>query len=238
MTDSRQLGELLSGAAVNRNVPRTLRPEYGLGPNAGLCCWWFVLVNATLTAGSCHLLLPAGACRDDFPMTLNRPNGFTGRTRRANYGGHMADSLIPIAAVLLVDRAGRLLLQLRDEHAPNYPNVWGLPGGHGEPGESPAQTAIRELWEETRLRPDGDLVLFARQELPEFGRVTYYFCGATSASQDDVVVGEGAAIVFTSPDEVLDGRPFAPGTVETLARFLASDEYALLFTCSGLTQMP
>lgn len=145
----------------------------------------------------------------------------------------MADSLIPLAAVLLVDRGGRLLLQLRDEHAPNHPNVWGLPGGHSDPDEEPAQTATRELWEETGLHPDGDLVLFARQELPEFGRVKHYFCGSTSASQDDVVVGEGAAIVFVPPDQLHDGRPFTPGTAEVLARFLASADYARLLAGSA-----
>ncbi|MCW3819487.1 NUDIX domain-containing protein [Micromonospora sp. DR5-3] len=65
----------------------------------------------------------------------------------------------PIACVLLVDRAGRLLLQLRDAHAPHHPNVWGLPGGHWEPGETIEEAALRELWEETGLRPAGPLRL-------------------------------------------------------------------------------
>jgi 8-oxo-dGTP pyrophosphatase MutT (NUDIX family) len=131
----------------------------------------------------------------------------------------------PIACVLLVDRAGRLLLQLRDAHAPYHPNVWGLPGGHWEPGETIAETALRELWEESGLRPAGPLRLFATQELPEIGRTMHYFHGATSAGQEDVVLGEAAALVFTAPAEVLDGRPYTPGTADVLARFLASPEY-------------
>ncbi|SCG67476.1 NUDIX domain-containing protein [Micromonospora inositola] len=134
----------------------------------------------------------------------------------------------PIACVLLVDRAGRLLLQLRDAHAPHHPNVWGLPGGHWEPGETIDETALRELWEETGLRPDGELRHFATQELPELDRVKHYFCGATRAAQRDVVLGEGAAIVFTTPDELLDGRPYTPGTADLLTRFLTSPEYARL----------
>ncbi|MFG2100100.1 NUDIX domain-containing protein [Micromonospora echinaurantiaca] len=136
--------------------------------------------------------------------------------------------MISISAVLLVDRDGRLLLQLRDEHAPNHPNVWGLPGGHGEPGETAEQAAARELREETGLRAEHGLCLFARQELPELGRVKHYFCGATGAGQDDVVLGEGAAILFLPAEEVLDGRPFTPGTAEVLARFLGSPEHARL----------
>ncbi|MFC8617871.1 NUDIX domain-containing protein [Micromonospora purpureochromogenes] len=131
-----------------------------------------------------------------------------------------------VACVLLVDPAGRLLLQLRDGKAAYHPNVWGLPGGHREPGETAAETASRELYEETGLRPDGELRLFASQELPELDRVKHYFCAATRARQEDVVLGEGAAMLFVPPGEVLDGRPYTPGTVEVLTRFLASPEYA------------
>jgi 8-oxo-dGTP pyrophosphatase MutT (NUDIX family) len=134
----------------------------------------------------------------------------------------------PIACVLLVDRAARLLVQLRDAHAPFHPNVWGLPGGHWEPGETIDETALRELWEETGLRPDGALRHFATQDHPELDRVMHYFCGATAARQEDVVLGEGAAVVFVPADELLDGRPYTPGTADLLARFLASPEYARL----------
>ncbi|RLP84385.1 MULTISPECIES: NUDIX domain-containing protein [unclassified Micromonospora] len=134
--------------------------------------------------------------------------------------------MIVIACVLLVDPDGRLLLQLRDGNARYHPNVWGLPGGHAEVGETPEQTAERELLEETGLRADGPLRPFAVQSLPELERVKHYFIGHTRARQEDVVLGEGAAMVFVPRDEVLDGRPYTPGTVEVLTRFLAAPEYA------------
>ncbi|KOX04826.1 RNA pyrophosphohydrolase [Micromonospora sp. NRRL B-16802] len=130
------------------------------------------------------------------------------------------------ACVLLVDPDGRLLLQLRDGNATFYPNVWGLPGGYGEAGETPQQTAERELWEETGLRADAPLRPLAVQSMPELNLEVHYFLGATRARQEDVVLGEGAAMVFVPGDEVLDGRPYTPGTVEVLTEFLASPEYA------------
>src|SRR6185369_17968163 len=59
-----------------------------------------------------------------------------------------------VAVVLLVDAAGAVLLQHRDEHAEVSPGQWGLPGGRLEPGETPEQAAHRELLEETGLTAD------------------------------------------------------------------------------------
>lgn len=39
-------------------------------------------------------------------------------------------------------------------------NYWGFPKGHAAPGETPKETAIRELFEETQLR----VKLFLREE--------------------------------------------------------------------------
>ncbi|AEV88837.1 RNA pyrophosphohydrolase [Actinoplanes sp. SE50] len=129
-----------------------------------------------------------------------------------------------IACTLLVAADGSLLLQLRDDKAPYFPNVWGLPGGAVEPGETPAEAAARELREEASLQADEPLRLFERQELPAEGRVKYYFHGHTAATQADVVLGEGAAMLFVPAAEVLD-RPFTPGSAEVIARFLGSAEH-------------
>ena len=57
--------------------------------------------------------------------------------------------LIPSVTVLVFDQAGRVLLV---RHAEG--NRWVAPGGSLEPGERPADGAVREMWEETGLWVD------------------------------------------------------------------------------------
>jgi 8-oxo-dGTP pyrophosphatase MutT (NUDIX family) len=53
---------------------------------------------------------------------------------------------LPSVSIALRDNEGRVLLA---RHAEG--NVWLLPGGGIEPGETPADAAVREMWEETGL---------------------------------------------------------------------------------------
>jgi mutator protein MutT len=52
-----------------------------------------------------------------------------------------------IVAALLKDH-DRVLLCHRSPQREWYPNVWDLPGGHIDPGETPGQALVRELQEE------------------------------------------------------------------------------------------
>lgn len=56
------------------------------------------------------------------------------------------NSLVPAASVVVVDDAGRILLQRRTDNG-----MWALPGGKHELGESLAQCGIRETREETGI---------------------------------------------------------------------------------------
>jgi 8-oxo-dGTP pyrophosphatase MutT (NUDIX family) len=71
----------------------------------------------------------------------------------ADYVRHLRDVVggqellqIPSAAVALRDGDGRVLLARHSEG-----NVWVLPGGAVEPAETPADAAVREMFEETGL---------------------------------------------------------------------------------------
>jgi 8-oxo-dGTP pyrophosphatase MutT (NUDIX family) len=54
--------------------------------------------------------------------------------------------ILPSAGVTLFDEIRRVLLVRHTD-----PEIWTLPGGIVEPGESPADAALREVWEETGL---------------------------------------------------------------------------------------
>lgn len=133
-----------------------------------------------------------------------------------------------IAVLFLVDARGHVLLQHRDEHAPRAANQWGMVGGHVEDGEDFDAAAHRELLEETGIRagPD-DLVLWQDTEFAYTdGHRSHYrvYVGAVDLTDDDIVVGEGRAIVFVDPDRVhtLDK---AESCAHFLPLFLASDHY-------------
>ncbi|HEU4325233.1 MAG TPA: NUDIX domain-containing protein [Roseiflexaceae bacterium] len=78
----------------------------------------------------------------------------------------------PGVRVLLIDNDNRVLL-FRSADEAGRP-FWVPPGGGSEPGETAAQTARRELWEETGLR-DVELVaeIGRRQGIASWGGVTY-----------------------------------------------------------------
>src|SRR5690242_11521950 len=70
---------------------------------------------------------------------------------RTDYYNHpmapKANRIIPAASAIVTNQEGDILLHLRADN-----QLWGLPGGGMEIGESIAQTIKREVREETGLR--------------------------------------------------------------------------------------
>jgi DnaK suppressor protein len=136
-----------------------------------------------------------------------------------------------VAAVLLVDPQGRVLLQLRDGDAPTSPHKWSMVGGHLEGDEDPVTAARRELLEESALTAEGPLTPVFDGLHPSgsgHGQVRWWvYAAATTAADADIVVGEGEAIVFVPPGDVA-GLALAPSAARTLPGFLDSATYRLV----------
>ena len=136
-----------------------------------------------------------------------------------------------VAVVFLVDPEGRILMQHRDRHAKVSPNQWAMPGGKIEEGETPEEAARREVREETGLDA-GPLEPYFVGTRPSVitadGEVEMHaYCGPTDARQEDVVLGEGQAMVFLTPQEAL-ARDLGVTAALLLPGFLASEAYRTL----------
>jgi 8-oxo-dGTP diphosphatase len=131
----------------------------------------------------------------------------------------MGEVRVGVAAVV-DDGGGRwLVLRRRGAHGAG---TWGLPGGHQEFGESPEQTAVREVAEETGLTvvPRARLG-FTDDPMPEIGRhyVTLFVaCTVVGGEARLREPDKASELAWVAPDE-LRGRDdlFAP-----LGRWLAA----------------
>lgn len=145
----------------------------------------------------------------------------------------MSDEVIRrVAVVLLVDARGWLLLQLRGADAPASPGVWSIPGGGIEEGETPEEAARREMLEETGLLVDGDLALYWYGLRPSASQVKglvewFVYCAPTDARQEDVILGEGAAMEFIAPEDAL-ALDLGSAARALLPDFLTSEAYRVL----------
>ena len=103
--------------------------------------------------------------------------------------------------------------------------MWGLVGGHVEPGEEYEPAAHRELAEETGL--SAELSHWRTFRVHDEQDEMAVFVGATTCTDADVVCGEGRQIVFVDPARMLD-LPLAEAPQTVLPVFLGSPEYASL----------
>jgi 8-oxo-dGTP pyrophosphatase MutT (NUDIX family) len=108
-----------------------------------------------------------------------------------------------VAIIVLTDRAGQVLMQHRGHDAHPEPGRWTPPGGRLEPGEDAVTAAHRELLEETGLTAVLELDRVVEQVGTDGAGVRFHvFTGRTDAAQDDVVLGEGQAMRFLTPEQV------------------------------------
>ena len=114
-------------------------------------------------------------------------------------------TIIPAASAIVADENGRILLQRRSDN-----DLWALPGGTMEVGETIAETAVRETREETGLEVSPDyivgiytnphhVVAFSNGEV----RQQFSLCFACKLVGGEVKVSdESYEVGFFSPEEI------------------------------------
>lgn len=132
------------------------------------------------------------------------------------------------AAVFLIDPAGRILLQQRDDDwPPEGPGRWAVPGGRREGDESPRENALREFEEETgarltRLRSWREV---SHADFPGLAaKRMHLFFADDNFPRERLEVNEGLDFQYWSPAEVA-GLRINPPTRAMIEAFLASDAY-------------
>lgn len=135
----------------------------------------------------------------------------------------MSDRLYPtrpfLAASVAVFRGDRVMLAARGR--PPLDQIWSLPGGLVEPGETLAEAALRELKEETEV--EAEIIGFIRPiefiERDEAGRVKHHFVICAHAARwisgEGTTSAEALAIRWAREEEIGD-EPTTPGLIPIL----------------------
>ncbi|EPH46468.1 putative 8-oxo-dGTP diphosphatase [Streptomyces aurantiacus JA 4570] len=96
-------------------------------------------------------------------------------------------------AVILTSRQ-EIILQHRDDKPEIcWPGYWSLPGGGAEPGETPMDTVLREIKEETGVVPD-EIAEVPVTPYEPAKNPPHVFLGSWDGAEQDLVLGEGQAL--------------------------------------------
>lgn len=109
-----------------------------------------------------------------------------------------------LASSAIIERDGRYLLVRRAN--PPSADMYAFPGGRAEPGETPAETALRELTEETGIC-GRDPVLFETYDLvPSHAESRHFLLSVFTVEADsdcDAVASDDAADAgWFTPEEI------------------------------------
>jgi 8-oxo-dGTP diphosphatase len=116
---------------------------------------------------------------------------------------------VPIAAAIVTSSLGVLVAKRNDGKPP-----WTFIAGEIEPGESPADAAVREVKEETGLRIRSGRVI-GRRVHPQTGRTMVYMAARPTHGTDAFIgdaqeLAEIRWVTLAQADELMDGTIYEP----------------------------
>jgi ADP-ribose pyrophosphatase YjhB (NUDIX family) len=116
-------------------------------------------------------------------------------------------SMPRLASSAIVERAGRYLLVRRGN--PPAADLYAFPGGRAEPGETPEETALRELFEETGLVGRNPRLFETVELQPEVGVAgSHFMLSVFQVDADEAAHVEARSDALEarwfSPEEILD----------------------------------
>ncbi|MBN2414254.1 NUDIX hydrolase [bacterium] len=122
-------------------------------------------------------------------------------------------------SILFVNSSNQVLLFLRD-NKPDipYPDMWDVPGGHVEPGETPEACIIREMKEEMDLNLEG-FSLLSKLEFSD--RIEYTYWKEEDLDIDAIDLTEGQRLKWFSREEAAR-TPLAYGFNTIVESFFSS----------------
>ena len=127
-------------------------------------------------------------------------------------------------SIIFVNDQRKVLLLLRDDKPTiPYPNMWDVPGGHVDDGETPEQCIVREMKEEMDLT----LEEFERLSVMEFtDRVEYTFWKRADLDIEKIDLQEGQRLKWFTELEARNTK-LAYGFNEIIDDFFKKSPFLL-----------
>lgn len=113
-----------------------------------------------------------------------------------------------VVNILAINKDGKILITKRHPDKP-YGNMWEISGGSVLAGESPADGAARELYEETGLSAaPGELLYMGQIVRGPSGCIHNFYLYEGDFDEDDIVLQDG---------ETVDRRLVSPAEIERMS---------------------